>query len=63
MACQNIAAEVLKENNLPEGISCLINGDYKVGEMMTTDTRIPLISAQALQEWVSIVAQRLLQSV
>jgi aldehyde dehydrogenase (NAD+) len=33
VACQNIIAEVLKENNLPEGISCLINGDYKVGEM------------------------------
>jgi len=45
IACQNIIAEVLKENNLPEGISCIINGDYKVGEMMTTDTRIPLISA------------------
>lgn len=45
IACQNIIAEVLKENNLPEGISCLINGDYKVGEMMTTDARIPLISA------------------
>ncbi len=45
IACQNIIAEVLKENNLPEGISCLINGDYKVGEMMTTDKRIPLVSA------------------
>lgn len=45
IACQNIIAEVLKENNLPEGISCIINGDYKVGEMMTTDTRVPLISA------------------
>jgi aldehyde dehydrogenase (NAD+) len=45
IACQNIIAAVLKENNLPEGISCIINGDYKVGEMMTTDTRIPLISA------------------
>ncbi len=45
IACQNIIAEVLKENNMPEGISCIINGDYKVGEMMTTDTRIPLISA------------------
>ena len=31
IACQNIIASVLKENNLPEGISCLINGDYKVG--------------------------------
>ena len=45
IACQNIIASVLKENNLPEGISCLINGDYKVGEFMTKDTRIPLISA------------------
>jgi aldehyde dehydrogenase (NAD+) len=45
VACQNIIAEILKENNLPEGISCIINGDYKVGEMMTTDTRIPLVSA------------------
>ena len=45
VACQNIIAGILKENNLPEGISSIINGDYKVGEMMTTDTRIPLISA------------------
>jgi len=45
IACQNIIAEILKENNLPEGISCIINGDYKVGEMMTTDERIPLVSA------------------
>ena len=45
VACQNIIAEVLKANNLPEGISCIINGDYKVGEMMTTDVRIPLVSA------------------
>jgi aldehyde dehydrogenase (NAD+) len=27
IACQNIIAEVIKENNLPEGISCLINGE------------------------------------
>jgi len=45
VACQNIIAEVLQDNNLPEGISCIINGDYKVGEFMTTDHRIPLISA------------------
>ena len=45
IACQNIIADVLKANNLPEGISCIINGDYKVGEMMTTDVRIPLVSA------------------
>jgi aldehyde dehydrogenase (NAD+) len=45
IACQNIIAAILKENNLPEGISCIINGDYKVGEMITTDTRVPLVSA------------------
>ncbi len=45
VACQNIIADILKENNLPEGISCIVNGDYKVGEYMTTDTRIPLVSA------------------
>ena len=45
VACQNIIADILKENNLPEGISCIVNGHYNVGEMMTTDTRIPLVSA------------------
>ena len=45
IACQNIIAAILKENDLPEGISSIINGDYKVGEMMTTDTRVPLVSA------------------
>lgn len=57
IACQNIIAEVLKENNLPEGISCLINGDYKVGEFMTKDTRIPLISATGSTRMGKIVAQ------
>ena len=45
VACQNIIATILKENNLPEGISSIITGDYKVGEMMTSDARIPLVSA------------------
>jgi len=45
VACQNIWNEVAKDNNLPDGISCIVNGDYKVGEMMTSDDRIPLISA------------------
>jgi aldehyde dehydrogenase (NAD+) len=45
IACQNLFAEVLKENNLPEGISCLINGDRQVGELMTNDKRVGLVSA------------------
>lgn len=45
IACQNIIAKVLKANQLPEGISCLINGDYKVGEWMSHDKNVALISA------------------
>ena len=45
IACQNIWKEVAKENNLPDGISCIINGDYKVGQWLTSDKKIPLISA------------------
>ena len=45
IACQNIFADVLKENNLPEGISCLVVGDRLVGEAMAGDPQIPLISA------------------
>jgi len=57
IACQNILAAVLKENNLPEGISSLINGDYKIGELMTADTRVPLISATGSTRMGKIVAQ------
>lgn len=45
IACQKIMSKVLKRNSLPEGISCLINGDYRVGEFLTSDKNIPLISA------------------
>tara|TARA_R100001591_G_scaffold118640_1_gene143285 strand:- start:10944 stop:12452 length:1509 start_codon:yes stop_codon:yes gene_type:complete len=45
IAIQKIVAKVLKENNLPEGIFCLVTGDREVGEWMTEDERIPLISA------------------
>jgi aldehyde dehydrogenase (NAD+) len=57
IACQHIIAEVLKENNLPEGISCLINGDYQIGQLMTQDTRIPLVSATGSTRMGKIVAQ------
>jgi aldehyde dehydrogenase (NAD+) len=57
IACQNIIAEVLKENNLPEGISCIINGDYKVGELMTHDKRVPLVSATGSTRMGKLVAQ------
>jgi len=57
IACQNIIAEVIRENNLPEGISCLINGDYTIGQLLTRDTRVPLISATGSTRMGKIVAQ------
>jgi aldehyde dehydrogenase (NAD+) len=57
IACQNILHKVLKANNLPEGISCIINGDYKVGEYMSKDTNVPLISATGSTRMGKIVAQ------
>ncbi len=45
VACQNIIQDVLRKNNLPEGIFCMINGDRTVGEWMTKDKRVPLVSA------------------
>jgi aldehyde dehydrogenase (NAD+) len=45
IACQNIIQDVLRKNDIPEGVSCLISGDYQVGEWLTTDKRVPLISA------------------
>ncbi len=45
VACQNIFAQVLKENDLPEGLCGLINGKVEEGEWLTNDHRVPLISA------------------
>jgi len=45
VACQNIWVEVAKENNLPEGISCIVTGDFKIGELISKDDRVPLVSA------------------
>ena len=45
IACQNIITAVLRDNEIPEGISSIITGNYQVGEWLTADTHIPLISA------------------
>ena len=35
----------MAENNIPEGVFNLILGDYRIGEKMSNDTRVPLVSA------------------
>ena len=44
-AILNIIAKVFKDNNVPEGVNNLIQGGREVGEWMSKDTRIPLVSA------------------
>src|SRR5215203_3989557 len=45
VACQNIVARVFKNNDLPEGISNIVTGDYKIGELLANDKNVPLVSA------------------
>jgi aldehyde dehydrogenase (NAD+) len=56
ITCQNIIAKLSKKT-IYQKVSCLINGDYKVGEMMTSDKRVPLISATGSTRMGKIVAQ------
>jgi aldehyde dehydrogenase (NAD+) len=43
IACQHIIAGVLKKNNVPEGVSCVLIGN-PVGDLMNNDKRVPLVS-------------------
>jgi len=44
-AVQNIVSKVFAANDVPEGVNNLIQGGREVGEWMSHDVRIPLISA------------------
>jgi aldehyde dehydrogenase (NAD+) len=43
IACQKIVADVLKKNNVPEGVSCLVSGETS-GPLMSDDKRVALVS-------------------
>ena len=45
VACQKIVQVVFKKNNVPEGVSCLINGGREVGEWLSNDVNVALVSA------------------
>jgi len=45
IACMNIIQDVLKRNNLPEGVFNVVVGDSVIGQRMASDQRIPLVSA------------------
>ncbi len=44
-AVQNIVSKVFAANNVPEGVNNLVQGGRNVGEWISNDTRIPLVSA------------------
>jgi len=58
IACQNIIREVLKNNQLPEGISCLTIGNREIGEAMAADENIALLSATGSTRMGLAVAQK-----
>ncbi|MBT1699168.1 aldehyde dehydrogenase family protein [Fulvivirgaceae bacterium PWU4] len=45
IACQNIVNEVFERMGVPEGVSCVVNGGAQVGQWLSADENIPLISA------------------
>src|SRR5258708_1781486 len=45
IACQKIVAKVFSKNNVPEGVSCVVNGDFKAGQWLAANEEIPLVSA------------------
>jgi aldehyde dehydrogenase (NAD+) len=63
IACQRIVASVFAENNIPEGVSCLIVGDSLIGKAMAADERVSLVSATGStamgRSVAATVAQRL----
>ena len=57
IACQKIMATVLKENDIEEGVSCILIGDRIIGEKMANDPRIALLSATGSTRMGKSVAQ------
>ncbi|HEY9049038.1 MAG TPA: aldehyde dehydrogenase family protein [Ohtaekwangia sp.] len=45
IACQQIVQEVFEKNEVPEGVSTLINGNYTIGQLLASDEHVPLVSA------------------
>ena len=45
IACQHIIEDVFKANRVPEGVSCIVNGNFKIGQWLASNEDIPLVSA------------------
>lgn len=56
MACQTLIATVLARNNMPEGVSCLVQGGRELGQRLAGDRRIALVSATGATQMGKAVA-------
>ncbi len=61
IACQHIVAGVFKEHQVPEGVSCLVNGMSEAGAWLAADERIPLVSATGSTRMGKAVATQVAQ--
>ena len=59
LACQYITNKVFNKNGVPEGVSCIVNGDYVVGQLMSKNENIPLVSATGSVRMGKAVAKTL----
>lgn len=57
VACQHIVSRVFEKYQVPEGVSCLVNGDYKIGQRLAAHSNIPLVSATGSIRMGKAVAQ------
>ncbi len=57
LACQLIVGKIFERHGMPEGISSLVTGDYSIGELMSKDQRIPLVSATGSTRMGKLVGQ------
>ncbi|WP_374754339.1 L-piperidine-6-carboxylate dehydrogenase [Dyadobacter crusticola] len=57
LACQNIIKSVLKNNEVPEGVSCVIVGGREAGEWIASDARVALVSATGSTRMGKAVAE------
>ena len=45
IACQLITNRVFEKNGVPEGTSCIVNGDARIGQQLSANGQIALVSA------------------
>lgn len=57
IAVQNIISEVFKNNHVPEGVCCLVQGGRELGEQLAADERVALVSATGSTRMGKAVAQ------